>query len=60
MQYLLYHVICFKVRGNIREVFMANVVEVTLATQRVFTWQHAQMQRLINIVQEGQWDPIPL
>jgi hypothetical protein len=37
MQYLLYCVVCFKVQGNIKEVFVADVVEVTLATQKVFT-----------------------
>jgi hypothetical protein len=41
MQYFLYHVICFKVEGTTREVFMADVVDVALANCGVFTWQHA-------------------
>jgi hypothetical protein len=40
MQYLLYCV-CFKVEGTIKEVFMANVMEATLANHGVFMRQHA-------------------
>jgi hypothetical protein len=37
MQYLLYCVVCFRVQGTIKEVFMLDVVDVTLAIHRVFT-----------------------
>jgi hypothetical protein len=40
MQYLLYCVISFKVWSTIREVFVTNVVDLTLANCKVFTQQH--------------------
>ncbi len=42
MQYLLYSIICFRVRRTTKEVFVANVMEATLANHKVFTHQHAQ------------------
>jgi hypothetical protein len=41
MQYVLYYVICFKVWGTTREVFVADDVDTTLANRKVFTQQHA-------------------
>jgi hypothetical protein len=41
MQYLLYYVVCFKVWGTTRELFMNNVVDATLTNCRVFMWQYA-------------------
>jgi hypothetical protein len=37
MQYLLYYVVCCKVQGTTREVFVVNVVDATLANYKVFT-----------------------
>jgi hypothetical protein len=37
MQYLLYCVICCRVQSTIREVFVADVVDITLANRGVFT-----------------------
>jgi hypothetical protein len=37
MQYLLYCVVCFAVQGTTREVFVADVVDATLANHGVFT-----------------------
>jgi hypothetical protein len=41
MQYVLYYVICFKVWGTTREVFVANDVDTRLANCKVFTQRHA-------------------
>jgi hypothetical protein len=41
MQYLLYNAICFRVQGTIREVFVADVMDATLANCGVFTQWHA-------------------
>jgi hypothetical protein len=41
VQYLLYYVVCLKVRSTTREVFMANVVKVALANHRIFMRRHA-------------------
>jgi hypothetical protein len=41
MQYLLYNVICFRVQGTIREVYVVDVMDVTLANCGVFTQWHA-------------------
>jgi hypothetical protein len=35
MQYLLFYVVCFKVRGNTKKVFVVDVVDVTLANREV-------------------------
>jgi len=40
MRYLLYCVVCFRVWGTIKEVFVANVMDVTLANHEVFAWWH--------------------
>jgi uncharacterized membrane protein len=37
MQYLLYCVICFRVRSTTMEVFVADVMDATLANCKVFT-----------------------
>jgi len=42
MRYLLYCVICIKVRSTTKEVFVANVMEATLVNHGVFTHQHTQ------------------
>lgn len=42
MQYLLYCLVCFKVQGIIKEVFVVNVVGVTLAKHGVFMNRHTQ------------------
>jgi hypothetical protein len=42
MWYLLYCVICIRVRNTIKEVFMANVMEATLANHGVFTRRYTQ------------------
>jgi hypothetical protein len=42
MQYLLYCVVCFKVRNTTRDLFMANVMDATLANHGAFTHRHAQ------------------
>jgi len=42
MKYLLYCVVYFKVQGNIKEVFVANVMEATLANCKIFMYRHAQ------------------
>jgi len=36
MQYLLYCVVCFKVQGTTKEMFMVNVVDTILANLGVF------------------------
>jgi hypothetical protein len=41
MQYLLYYLIYFRVHGTIREVFVINVMDATLANREVFMWWHA-------------------
>ncbi len=41
MQYLLYCVVCFRVQGTTKEVFVGNIVDTTLAYHGVFTQQHA-------------------
>ncbi len=41
MHYLLYCVVCFKVRGTTKEVFMVDVMDATLANHEVFTQCHA-------------------
>jgi len=41
MQYLLYCVVYFKVRSTTKEVFVADVVDVTLANRGVFTRRDA-------------------
>ncbi len=41
MQYLLYYVVCFKVRSTTREVFVADAMEATLANYKIFTHRHA-------------------
>ncbi len=38
----MYYVVYFKVQGNIKEVFMADVMEATLVNHKVFMYQHAQ------------------
>jgi hypothetical protein len=40
MQYLLYCVVCFGVRGTTKEVFVVDVVDVALANRGVFMRQH--------------------
>ncbi len=40
MQYLLYCVICFRVQGTTKEVFVANAMEVALANRKIFTCRH--------------------
>ncbi len=35
MQYLMYCVICFRVQGTAREVFVADVVDTTLVNHKV-------------------------
>jgi hypothetical protein len=40
MQYLLYFIVCFKVQGIIREMFMVDVMDVALANREVFTQWH--------------------
>jgi len=42
MKYLLYYVVYFKVQGNIKEVFVADAMEATLANYKVFMYRHAQ------------------
>jgi hypothetical protein len=42
MQYLLYYVVCLRVRITTKEVSMVNVMEVALANHRVFIPQHAK------------------
>ncbi len=49
MQYLLYCVICFRVQGTIREVFMVDVVEATLANCKVFLRRHAQDAKVASM-----------
>jgi hypothetical protein len=41
MQYLLYCVVCFKVQGTTKEMFMANAINATLANHEVFSQCHA-------------------
>jgi hypothetical protein len=41
MQYLLCCVVCFRVRGTTREMFVVDVMEVTLANREIFTQWHA-------------------
>ncbi len=41
MQYLLYYVVCNRVQGTTKEVFMGNIVDTTLANHGVFMQQHA-------------------
>jgi hypothetical protein len=41
MQYLLYFVVCFRVRSTIKEVFVADVMDVALANHGIFTRRHA-------------------
>ncbi len=38
----MYYVVYFKVRGNIKEVFMVDAMEATLVNLMVFMYQHAQ------------------
>jgi hypothetical protein len=40
MQYLLYYVVCFMVQGTTKEMFVVNVVDVTLVNHGVFMRQH--------------------
>jgi hypothetical protein len=49
MQYLLYSVICFKVRNNTREVFVANVVGTTLVDHMVFTRRHDHDAKVVSM-----------
>jgi hypothetical protein len=49
MQYLLYCVVCFRVRGTTREVFMVNVMEATLANHGVFTPRHAKGAKIASM-----------
>jgi len=58
MQYLLYCLVCFKVQGIIKEVFVVNVVGVTLAKHGVFMNRHTQDVKVAS-TQKGHWDPIP-
>ncbi len=41
MQYLLYYVVYFRVWGTTGKVFVANVVEATLANHTIFMHWHA-------------------
>ncbi len=41
MQYLLYCVVCCRVQSTTKEVFVADVVDITLANRGVFTRWHA-------------------
>ncbi len=41
MQYLLYCVICFRVRGTTRDVFVVDVMDAQLANHGVFMQWHA-------------------
>jgi len=41
MQYLLYYVVCFKVRGTTREVFVVDAMDTSLANCKVFTQWYA-------------------
>jgi hypothetical protein len=49
MQYLLYCVICFKVRSNTREVFVTDVVDATFANCGVFTQQHTHDAEVASV-----------
>jgi hypothetical protein len=49
MQYLLYCVNYFRVRGTTREVFMVNVMDVTLANRAVFMRQHAHDAKVASM-----------
>jgi len=49
MQYLLYCVICFRVQGTIKKVFMVDVVEEALANCKVFTRRHAQDAKVASM-----------
>jgi hypothetical protein len=40
MQYLLYCVICYKVRGTTTKVFVVDVVDAIVANHEVFTRRH--------------------
>jgi len=48
MQYLLYCVVYFKVRSTTKEVFVADVMDVTLANHEVFTWWHAHDEEVAS------------
>jgi hypothetical protein len=48
MQYLFYCAIYFKVQGITEEVFVVNVVGVTLAKCGVFTNQHTQDVKVVS------------
>jgi hypothetical protein len=40
MQYLLYCVVCYRVRGAIKEVFVVDVMDATIANCRLFMQWH--------------------
>ncbi len=49
MQYLLYCVVCFRVQGTTKEVFMDDVVDATLTNHGVFMRQHAHDAKVSSV-----------
>jgi hypothetical protein len=49
MQYLLYCVVFFKVRGTTKEGFMADVMDVTFTNHEVFTQHHTHDAKVASV-----------
>jgi hypothetical protein len=49
MQYLLYCVVCFRVQGTTKEVFVVDVMDATLANRMVFIRWHTHDAKVASM-----------